>query len=316
MKHKGKEIKNYRVLADGLRGLEGPVALADGSVLVCEMAEGRVTRVMPDGSKVVAAVTGGTPDGLALGPDGKCYVCNRGSSRWRQIGDLLLPVQEDEPNDPEARGYIQRFDLDTGKVEMLYEAAGELGLTGPNDLVFDAQGGFWFTDFGRMRPRNVDRGSVFYAKADGSLIREVMGPFMGPNGIGLSPDGNWLYVAESFTHHLYKFEIAGPGEIKRSPSPFPEHGGYFVGGPDGMAFFDSLALDSAGYVVVATPGAGILTVFHPRNGAYQKIPMPDMAPTNLCFGGKNLKTAYVTLLATGRLAAFDWPRPGLRLNYQ
>ena len=62
-------------------------------------------------------------------------------------------------------------------------------LWGPNDLVFDAHGGFWFTDFGRNRDRARTRGAVYYALADGSRIEEAIYPLDSPNGIGLSPDG-------------------------------------------------------------------------------------------------------------------------------
>ncbi|TAK53740.1 MAG: SMP-30/gluconolactonase/LRE family protein [Gammaproteobacteria bacterium] len=310
-------MTGFRVIAEGLAGPEGPVALADGSVLVCEMAAGRVTRVLPDGRKVVAAETGGTPNGAAIGPDGWCYVCNRGASKWQRFGEVLVPIAQDEPGDPQARGYIQRFDLASGRVELLYERAGDLPLGGPNDLIFDAAGGFWFTDFGRIRHRDIDLGSIFYAKADGSFIREVRGSFYGPNGIGLSPDGRWLYVAETYTSQLYRFEVSAPGEIRFSETlGFGSPGGYFVGAPGGLSFFDSLAVDSAGAVIVANGGEGRLTVFPPDGGACQHIALPDLAPTNVCFGGHDLRTAYVTLMMTGKLIAIDWPRPGLRLNFQ
>lgn len=306
-----------RVIAEGLQAPEGPVALADGSLLVCEMAAGRVSRIEADGSRRAAAQTGGTPNGAALGPDGRCYVCNRGASKWQRHGDLLVPIAHDEAGAGIARGCIQRFDLDSGSVEVLYERAGDLPLSAPNDLVFDADGGFWFTDFGRMRARSMDLGSIFYAKSDGSCIREVRGSFYGPNGIGLSPDGRWLYVAETFTSQLHRFEIAAPGEIRFADAVgFGSPGGHFVGAPGGLSFLDSLAVDSDGFVIVANGGEGRLTVFPPDGGPCEHIPMPEFAPTNVCFGGEGLRTAYVTLMTTGRLVAIDWPRPGLRLNHQ
>lgn len=309
--------KTLRVIAEGLEAPEGPVALPDGSILVCEMAAGRVSRVRPDGSRRVVAETGGTPNGAAMGPDGMCYVCNRGASKWQRIGELLVPVAHDEPDADASRGCIQRFDPESGRVELLYERAGDLWLSAPNDLVFDTTGGFWFTDFGRMRERSLDLGSLFYAKADGSHIREVRGSFYGPNGVGLSPDGRWLYVAETFTSQLHRFEVAGPGEIRFADAAgFGSPGGHFVGAPGGLSFLDSLAIDSGGYILVANGGEGRLTVFPPDGGACEHIPMPDFAPTNVCFGGENLTTAYVTLMTTGRLVAMDWSRPGLPLHFR
>lgn len=68
------------------------------------------------------------------------------------------------------------MNLATGKVERLYDRVGDSKIRGPNDLCFDAHGGFWFTDPGKTRHRDWDRGSVCYAKADGSSVRELIFP--------------------------------------------------------------------------------------------------------------------------------------------
>src|SRR5690606_19467274 len=104
-------------------------------------------------------------------------------------------------------GRIEVVDPHSGKSERLYDRAGEHRLKAPNDLVFDAHGGFWFSDFGKTRPREADRGGVYWAKADGSEIREVIHPFPNPNGVGLSPDGRVLYVAEGPASRLWAFEV-------------------------------------------------------------------------------------------------------------
>jgi gluconolactonase len=70
-----------RALAEGLGFPEGPVALADGSVLLVEIFAGTLTRVRPDGTKTIVARPGGGPNGAALGPDGKCYICKNGGFR-------------------------------------------------------------------------------------------------------------------------------------------------------------------------------------------------------------------------------------------
>ena len=114
-------------------------------------------------------------------------------------------------------GRIDRIDLETGVVECLYRAAGEVPLKGPNDLVFDAQGGFYFSDLGKVRAREMDRGAVYYAKADGSFITEVAFPMITPNGVGLSPDEKTLYVAETESARLWAFDIVEPGVAKKQP---------------------------------------------------------------------------------------------------
>ncbi|MDX1581426.1 MAG: SMP-30/gluconolactonase/LRE family protein, partial [Alphaproteobacteria bacterium] len=135
---------NLRIVADGLRFPEGPVPLNDGSVLVVEIERGTLTRIDPDGLVEVIANLGGGPNGAAIGPDGSCYVCNNGGFEWHETEDgLLLPG--DQPADYDG-GSIQKVDLVTGAVTTLYTEIDGARLRGPNDLVFDGQGGFWFTD--------------------------------------------------------------------------------------------------------------------------------------------------------------------------
>ena len=161
----------YRTITDGLLFPEGPIAIPDGTVLVVEIARGTLTRVFPDGRKEIVAETGGGPNGAAIGPDGKCYVCNNGGFKWQveANGNRRSIGQSDDY----VSGRIERVDLDTGAVEVLYDSCDGRPLKGPNDIVFDRAGGFWFTDLGKVREREIDRGGVYYARPDGSLIREV-----------------------------------------------------------------------------------------------------------------------------------------------
>jgi sugar lactone lactonase YvrE len=78
-------------MTSGLRFPEGPVACADGSVIVTEIAAGRVTRCLSDGTTQVVAETGGGPNGLAFGPGGMLYCCNNGGFDYVDAGGLLIP---------------------------------------------------------------------------------------------------------------------------------------------------------------------------------------------------------------------------------
>ena len=99
-------------------------------------------------------------------------------------------------------------------------------LKGPNDIVFDRNGGFYFTDLGKTRHRDRDQGGVYYAKADGSRIVEVAHPILTPNGIGLSPDERTLYVAETEGGRLWAFDIAAPGVIDAAAISLAERGAF------------------------------------------------------------------------------------------
>ncbi len=305
-------MTRFRELASGLRFPEGPVVLPDGSLLVVEIARGTLTRIAKDGKATVVATPGGGPNGAAIGPDGRIYVTNNGGSfTWHDLGGLTVPG----PTPPDHRGgRIERIELDTGKVEVLYDACDGRLLTGPNDLVFDSTGGFWFTDHGRTRERERDRTGVYYAKADGSSIREVLFPLDSPNGVGLSPDQRRVYVAETHTGRVWAWDVPKPGEATRTAG-FGPAGGTLLAGLPGYQLFDSLAVDGAGFVCVATLVNGGITAISPDGATVEYVPLPDPLVTNLCFGGPGLRTAYVTLSGTGKLVSMEWPRPGLALAY-
>ena len=302
-------MEDARLVADGLRFPEGPVVLPDGSLLVGEMATGRLARIAADGT-VDRIETGGGPNGVAVGPDGHAWVCNNGGWPMHDYGALLIPADVNQGDDYTG-GSIQRVDLGRGTVETVYD-----GLRSPNDIVFDADGGFWFTDYGKQRSRDEDRGVVYYGRADGSALQPVAEPLFRPNGIGLSPDGRTLYVAETPTGRVWRWDVTGPGAL--SPGfPHPHGGALVVSLPDHQ-WFDSLAVEADGRLCVATIyNPGITVVSPDGSEGPEHVALPgdffDPVPTNICFGGDDMRTAYITLSATGRVMACRWPRPGLRL---
>ena len=298
-------------IATGLRFPEGPIAMPDGTVLLVEIERGTLSRVEPGGRVTVVAETGGGPNGAAIGPDGACYITNNGGFEWVRDANGSRPHTQAKSY---TSGSIQRVDLKSGKVDTLYTRGPNHKLNGPNDLVFDAHGGFYFTDLGKRREREMDQGCVYYAKADGSHIAEIAFPMMTPNGCGLSPDGKVLYVAETWTGRVWAFDIEAPGRVRKQPWPSPS-GGRLVAGVGGFNNFDSLAVDAAGNVCVATLFNPGITSIAP-SGAFRHVPIPgDPYCTNVCFGGPGLRTAYVTLSMTGRLVAMEWEGPGAKLNY-
>ncbi|MDT7952793.1 MAG: SMP-30/gluconolactonase/LRE family protein [Acetobacteraceae bacterium] len=304
-------MTEFDVLASGLRFPEGPVAMPDGSVLLVEIARGTVSRVRPGGAVDVVAELGGGPNGLALGPDGALYVCNNGGFVWHEEPGLLRPVGT--PTDYSG-GRIERLDLQTGDVRVLYRECGGNRLNGPNDIVFDRGGGFYFTDLGKSRARDRDHGGVYYAQCDGSAITEIIHPILTPNGIGLSPDEKTLYVATTEAGQLWAFDLEAPGRIRRHGFPSP-NGGRLLYNQAGHQRYDSLAVDAHGNVCVATLLTGQITVVSPDGALVRQVDFPDPYVTNICFGGADLRTAFVTLSGSGRLVSVPWPEAGLRLNY-
>lgn len=297
------------VLATGLLFPEGPVALSDGSVLVAEIRSGKVKRINADGSVDTVADCGGGPNGMALGPDGALYVCNNGGNTY--VPDHFAAIG---PAKDYAGGSIQRVDIDTGKVTTLYTHCGEHRLSSPNDLVFDAHGGFYFSDFGKKHARHRDHGGLYYATADGSRITELAYPVSAPNGVGLSPDQDVLYVAETECSRVWAFDIASPGVLKKHSGASP-HGGRLLCTVPGYQRLDSLAVDTEGNICIGTLITGQVTVVSPKGEIVRSVAMPDTHVTNICFGGPDLRTAYVTLSGDGLLVSLPWPVSGLELNF-
>ncbi|HEY1636846.1 MAG TPA: SMP-30/gluconolactonase/LRE family protein [Acidimicrobiales bacterium] len=300
-------MTDFREVATGLQFPEGPVAMADGSVLVVEIRRGTLSRVQPDGTVAVVASLGGGPNGAAIGPDGAAYVCNNGGFPWTERAGMLLPIDlatgASEPPDFEG-GWIERVDLATGRAEHLYTHVDGHRLRSPNDIVFDQEGGFWFTDLGKTRARDADRGGLYYAQTDGSDVIEVAYGLWGPNGVGLSPGGDRVYVAESFTGRLMAWDLEAPGRVSHPR-------GACVAATKGH--FDSLAVEAGGAVIVAALSQGLCVV--DPDGGHEYVALPDPMTTNVCFAPDDPRIAYATLSGTGRLIAMEWPRQGLGLAF-
>lgn len=296
-------------IASGLLFPEGPIAMDDGSVILVEIARGTLSRVTPNGKVEVIAEPGGGPNGAAIGPDGAVYICNNGGFEWHDVNGLLFAgdIAKDYSG-----GRIERVDLSTGKVEVLYTEVNGNPLRGPNDIVFDREGGFWFTDLGKGFDRLKDRGALFYAKTDGSHVEEMVFPVETANGVGLSPDEDYVYVAETQGARLWRWKLDGAGKLADAGRTGQKN---FVASPAGFNFFDSMAVEADGTVCVATIMNGGISRIDPESGDIRHVATDDPMTTNICFGGADLKTAYITASGTGKLLATEWDAPGLPLNF-
>ena len=282
------------VVAEGLGFPEGPVVMADGSVIVVEISGRTIARCWGSGRVERVAQCGGGPNGAAIGPDGALYVCNNGGLPIGIFGNKEAPES----------GRIERVDLNTGKTERLYDSCGGVPLSAPNDLVFDASGGFWFTDLGRITDGAHEFGGLYYALPDGKRITRVHRGVSSYNGVGLSPDGATVYVAETFSARLYAYQA----------KPEPRYQRRLVGTAPGLVELDSLAVTAAGNICVAQLHEGGITSFTP-DGVTQTTPTPDPYTTNIAFGGADMCTAWITLSTTGRLIKRQWAEAGLKLHF-
>lgn len=292
------------LVCDGLKFPEGPVAMADGSVILTEIRGPWLTRIRPDGSREILAETSPGPNGAAIGPDGAVWIAvNGGALSYRDHDGLAIPGPTPASHRP---GSIQRFDLASGTLETVYD-----GLIAPNDLVFDSEGGFWFTDHGVGTEGGRRYGALYHAGIDGASLSRQRGDLTSPNGIGLSPDGRTVYVADTWLQRLWAFDVEGPGVLAPPDGYAP---GRVVANLQGYQLLDSLAVEAGEKICVATIVNGGISIIDP-DGSVEHLAVPDPVTTNICFGGEDMMTAWITAGATGRLYRTRWPRPGLKLAF-
>ena len=296
-------------LKAGLRFPESPLSYADGSVVLSEMAAGRITKVLTDGSVEVIADTGGGPNGIGRLPDGRLVVCQNGGSTfglgpWPYDLDgcvqLFRPVG---PAEVPVTPCLQLVETD-GTVRTLttqFTARGgrRLSLVRPSDICVDRDGGFYVTDGGTTRGRSRAMTGLLYGTVDGELT-EIVYPLEMPNGVALSPDETRLYVAETRTRRIWEFTLSAPGKVgsARGLATVPSGGPMNVGGADG------LCVDSAGRILVATLGVGGVTILSAQGERLGAIPADDPMTTNMTLSHDE-QTLFMTLASSGRLVSIE-----------
>lgn len=213
--------------------LEGPAFDRQGNLWMVDVFNGRVLKLDPQHNlHVVFEKKGLNPAGLAIHKDGRIFVAG--------LGDFV------------DQGEIIAFKPDGSQVQTIVPAS--RGLL-PDDLEFDAEGGFYFTDFRGTSTQPI--GGVYYVSPDMKTVTPVLPSMAVANGIALSPDGKTLWATEFSLDRLHKVALVGPTKIAPFGTSVPYH---FIGGTP-----DSARTDADGNVYVAMYTQGRILVFN-RNG--------------------------------------------------
>jgi gluconolactonase len=334
-------------IASGLEYPEGPVCLPDGTLAAVDVKAGTLLRFQPKGDREFQPLSpvalGGSPNGAALGPDAALYICNSGGFTFTTLGPPLLPWTLNIPVAASANykgGSIQRVSLEDWSVETWCGTNSVApavpscqspktplpldprGLRGPDDLVFDKTGGIWFTDWGKPSLFSRDITGVYYLPAGSKNPILKIPARESPNGIALSPDGSRLYVAETNPRWIHYWDLTAPGEIRCHPKTL-DGANRLQDGFKGDGQPDSMTMDAEGNLYVATmiskgldPASnGGITVFSPSGERLEFIEIhignPEPLPSNMCFGGPDRRTAFITLGGTGRIIGCRMKHPGL-----
>ncbi|GAA1844746.1 SMP-30/gluconolactonase/LRE family protein [Pseudonocardia ailaonensis] len=280
----------FERLAGDLGRTEGPVFAGSGDVLVTSMDRGHLYSVDADGVTARVMNTGGEPNGLTEGPDGRLYVAqNGGRGPWN-----IRPI---------CPGGVQVVDPVAGSLRWL-----TMDPVSPNDLCFGPDGALYVTDPTRTPARNDGRlWRVDPLTGVAVLLRSV--PWY-PNGIGFGPEPDFVYVASTGESVIRRIEFSPDGlgaEHDFITMPY--------GHPDGFAF------DTDGNMIIATVGTesdlsapGELQVWSPEGTLSERIQL-----------GSGHYYTNVALSGDGRLIVTDtddcavlvadgWPGKGLPLH--
>lgn len=270
--------EGIKVVIAGIDVPEGPAWGPDGFLYFVSAGQGHIYKLLVDGSTELVADTGGRPNGLAFAADGTLYIADAGTQS-------ILRMTEN------------------GELEPFAEEHESRKFGGPNDLAFLPNGDLLFTDPARKPPPDPSISPVYRVKPDGTT-----GVFSSelayPNGIDLTADGKGVYIAEMRAHRLVRFSFDENGRaleeklVRRFLEP---------ASPDG------LAVDVDGRVFQTLPGLNSLALIDAGGDLAELYYSPKWRPSNVTFGGPDLRTVYVTSESDGSIYSFQHSTPGVDL---
>lgn len=260
--------------------LEGPSFDRQGNLWFVDIPFGRIFRIDPKGDWDLITQYDGWPNGLKFHRDGSAYICDY------------------------KKGLL-RLDTVTGKIETVVETAYSEGFKGLNDLHFASNGDLYFTDQGQTGIADPT-GRVFRLRADGGLDRLVSN-IPSPNGITLSTTEKHCYVAVTRSQQVWRLPLMADGSISKTGVAIQLSGG--AAGPDGIE------MDGDNGLLVCHLGVGIWRFdsnMLPTHLIYSENPHHHHL-ANLCFGGPDLKTVYITESLSGDILVARLPVAGKRM---
>lgn len=263
-------------LADSF--LEGPVFDEQGNLFVSDIPFGRVFRIDPQGQWDLVAQWDGEPNGM----------------KFLNAAQLLIT---------DYRNGLVVLDIDSGQVRPYLERRNSERFKGVNDLVFDSRGNLYFTDQGQTGLHDPS-GRVYRLAPDGRLDM-LLSNVPSPNGIVLSKDERFLFVAATRGNCVWRMPLLADGSVSKAGQFFTSYG---PSGPDG------LAMDESGRLLVANPGLAYVWVLSPRAEPEEVLTGPAGASvTNLAFGGPERKTVFCTDSTHGHILRAEMTAAGCSL---
>ncbi len=260
--------------------LEGPSFDRDGNLWFVDIPFGRIFRVSPKGDWELALQYDGWPNGFKFHTDGTAYICDY-------------------------RKGLLRFDPKTARLETILDTAYSESFKGLNDLHFASNGDLYFTDQGQTGIADPS-GRVFRLRANGALERLVTN-IPSPNGITLSTTEKHCYVAVTRAQQIWRLPLMADGSISKTGVAIQLSGG--AAGPDGIE------MDSENGLLVCHLGVGIWRFdanMLPTHLIYSEHHHHHHL-ANLCFGGPDLKSLYITESLSGDILFAKLPVAGKKI---
>ena len=254
--------------------LEGPSFDVDGNLWFVDIPFGRILRANPAGEVEVVTEYDGQPNGLKIGASGDIY-----------IADFLNGIMQLNPQ--------------TGRVTHALRDCDSESFKGCNDLHFGPEGELYFTDQGQTGLQDPT-GRVFRWVPETGQLDCLIDKVPSPNGLVLDKAGHVLYLAVTRANAVWRLPLSESGRVNKA--------GLFLQYNGGRAGPDGLALTRQNGVVVCQTGMGLVWIYDQLGRPIAVVRSPKgLGTTNCAFGGKDLRTLFITESDSGSILKVTFP---------